>query len=130
MLHKVTQVLPCNTKVTVLGVIAIRDTIEINKDLVPYSFNILLADEWFELFIDYNKTADLFTVGLYRNSELVCSEAIVLNEPLFRDVYQPKEFPAVTITPHDPSGVATMVTHENLGESVFLTIDDEGDEDG
>ena len=48
-----------------------RDLIEINKDLIPYSFNILLAEEWFELAIDYNKTGDLFTVTLYRDGELV-----------------------------------------------------------
>lgn len=107
-----------------------RDIIEINKELVPYSFNILLADEWFELFVDYNKTGDFFTIGLYRNGELVSSEAVVLNEPLFKDVYQPSEFPAVTITPQDPSGVAEAVAHENLGKTVFLTIDDEGDGDG
>ena len=40
-----------------------RDRIEVNKNLVPYSFTILLGDQWFELLIDYNKTADLFTVN-------------------------------------------------------------------
>lgn len=104
-----------------------RDYIEISKELVPYSFNILLNDEWFELLISYNKTADLFTVGVYKEGELVCTEPVVLGVPLFRDIYQPGLFPVMTIVPYDQTGSATRVTYENMGDSVFLTIDDEGD---
>ena len=108
-----------------------RDIIEINKELIPYSFNILLAEEWFELFIDYNKTADLFTVALYRDGDLVSSAPLVLNEPVFGDVFQPGEFPAVEIVPQDASGTVTAITWDNLGEYVFLTIDnEEGEDDG
>lgn len=105
-----------------------RDYIEINKELVPYQFNILLADEWFGLYISYNKTADMFTVGLYKDDELIASEPLILGEPLFRDIFQPDRFPAIVLVPYDPSGNAKKVTFENLGESVFLTIDDEGDD--
>lgn len=103
-----------------------RDYIEINKDILPYQFNILLGDEPFELLVDYNATGDLFTVSLYKEDELICTEPLVLGVPLFQDVYQPGKFPAVTIV---PSGNADAVTFENLGETVFLTIDDEGDAD-
>ena len=102
-----------------------RDYIEIDKQLVPYQFNILLADEPFELYVNHNKTADLFTVSLYKNDELICTEPVILGAPLFRDVYQPGKFPAVTIEPYGANEDA--VTYENLGETVFLTIDDEGD---
>ena len=105
-----------------------RDYIEINKELVPYRFNILLADEWFELHINHNKLADMFTVGLYKDDELIASEPLVLGEPLFQDIYQPDRFPSIALVPYDPSGDATKVTYENLGRSVFLTIDDEGDD--
>ena len=104
-----------------------RDFIEINKDLVPYQFNILLADQWFEMYINHNKTADLFTVTIYKDNELICTEPLVLNVPLFCDVYQPVKFPAITITPH--STTERVITHENVGNSVFLTIDNEGDAD-
>ncbi len=104
-----------------------RDYIEIKKELVPYQFNILLADEWFELYVDYNKTADMFTVALYKDDALISSEPLVLGVPLFQDVYQPGRYPAITLVPHDYSGTAERVTYENLGESVFLTIDDEGE---
>jgi len=105
---------------------AVRDIIEVNKELVPYSFNILLADEWFELYIDYNKTADMFTAALYKDDELVASELIVMGRTLFADVYQPGTFPAVEIIPQAPNGVEETVNFENLGETVFLTIEDEG----
>ena len=103
-----------------------RDCIEINKELVPYQFNILLADEWFELYINYNKTADLFTVTVYKNDELICTEPLILGATMFKDIYQPKKFPAVTLVPYGPTERA--LTFENLGETVFLTIADEGDD--
>lgn len=101
-----------------------RDCIEINKELIPYRFNILLADEWFELLVDYNKTADLFTVAFYKDGELVAVEPMILDVPFFADTYQPG-FPAITITPS--SATEKAVTYENLGDSVLLTIDDEED---
>lgn len=104
-----------------------RDYIPINKELVPYSFNILLADEWFELLVDYNGTADMFTVSVYKEGNLVCAEPLILGVPLFKDTYRPG-FPAVTLVPQDPSGTEKRVSYENLGKSVFLTIDDEPDE--
>ena len=102
-----------------------RDVIEIKKDLVPYQFNILLADEWFELYVNYNKTADLFTLTIYKDDELVCAEPLILGVPLFKDIYQPGKFPAITLVPYGPTERA--ITFENLGETVFLTVDDEGD---
>ena len=105
-----------------------RDYIEIKKELVPYQFSILLAEEWFELYIDYNKAADMFTVALYKDDELISTEPLVYGVPLFQDVYQPGKFPAVTLMPHGTN--QAELTYENLGETVFLTIDDEGEEDG
>ena len=105
-----------------------RDSIEINKELIPYQFNILLAGEWFELYVDYNKTANMFTVSLYKDDELVSTEPLILGVPMFRYVYQPGKFPAVTLVPYGQSEQA--ITFENLGETVFLTVDDEGDADG
>ena len=105
-----------------------RDRIEINKGLVPYSFKILLADEWYELYINHNKTVDLFTVSLYRDNELICTEPVIYGQRLFKDLHQPQIYPAVEIVPLDESGQVCEVTFENFNNLVFLTIDDEGDE--
>lgn len=108
-----------------------RDYIEIKKELLPYRFNILLADQWFELYVSYNKSADIFTIALYKDDVLITTEPLVLEVPLFQDVLQPQRFPAVKIVPHDSNGLSDKVTYDNLGETVFLTIDDEGaDADG
>ena len=106
--------------------IYLRDYIEINKELIPYQFNILLADEWFELFVDYNNTGKIFTVSLYKDDELVSTEPLIFGTPMFQDVYQPGKFPAITLMPF--GGTDKAVTYENLGETVFLTIDNEGDD--
>ncbi|MBR5823723.1 MAG: hypothetical protein IKY67_06240 [Paludibacteraceae bacterium] len=107
-----------------------RDYIEIKKELIPYQFNILLAGEWFGLYVDYNKSAEFFTVSLYKDDKRISTEPLLLDVPLFKDVYQPEQFPAVDIVPYDASGTVDGITWDNLGEMVFLTIaNEEGDED-
>ena len=105
-----------------------RDYIEIKKELVPYQFDILLAEEWFSLYVNYNKTVDMYTISLYKDDELISTEPLVIGAPLFQDVYQPRRFPAITLVPYDSSGTAISVTSGSLGKTVFLTIDDEGDD--
>ncbi len=105
-----------------------RDYIELQKDLMPYQFDILLADQWYSIYVQHNKTADLFTLTLYKGEELITTEPLVLGERLFRDTYQPPRFPAINLAPYDASGTAKRLTWDNLGESVYLTIDDEEEE--
>lgn len=101
-----------------------RDRIIIEKDLIPYTFQIVLGNENFELSVDYNETADLYTISLYKDDELIVTEPIIYNQPLFGDVYMVDRFPVVIIVPTDESGQETEVTSENFGVSVFLCIDD------
>lgn len=101
-------------------------TLAINKDLVPYKFNILLANELYEMRIGYNETADLFTVSLSKNGiELCVGEPIIYGQPLFGDLINRGEFPNCTITPIDESGATTAVSFDNLSETVLLIV--EGD---
>lgn len=109
------------------------DVLQINKDLLPYRCSILLAGELFELQFGYNATAQLFTVDLYKDGELICAgEPIVYGVPLWHDVYKSDSFPALDIIPKDPSGEANAVTFDNLGETVLLIVsggDEAGDTD-
>lgn len=101
-----------------------RDRIEINKELIPYSFDILLAAEWYTFEIHYNEIADQFTVTLSKDDEvLVFGEPIVYGVPLFTDLYQSGIYPPLEITPLDESGQETEVNWNNLNETVFLTIE-------
>lgn len=108
--------------------------IDINKDEIPESFDIDLADETFTLAFNYNEVGDFFTVDLYKPSEdgddipLVIGEKLVLNQPLWDDIVNP-DLPAPTLVPKDLSSTADRITYENLGETVFLYIDDDGDDD-
>lgn len=105
------------------------DILEIKKDLLPYRCEILLGAELFELHVKHNATADLFTIDLYKNGELVCAgEPIVYGIPLWSDVYRTGAFPAVDIIPLDPSGESNAVTYDNLGNTVLLIVDN-GEED-
>lgn len=102
-----------------------RSRIEIEKENIPYSFDILLGEETFELELDYNELADLFTITLLKNDEvLVYDEPIVYGIPLFSDCYD-DSFPALTIVPLDESGETDVITFHNFNETVFLTIEEE-----
>lgn len=106
-----------------------RNRIEINKSLIPYTFEILLGGELFEIGVDYNNTAELFTLSLSKDGEVVCAgEPVIHGQKLWASVYQPEKYPAVDIVPLDESGNTDKVTFDNLNETVFLTIDDGGDE--
>ena len=108
---------------------AMRDIIEIEKELLPYSFEIALAGEEFAMMFDYNKTADLFTCTLSKDGEvLVYNEPLIYGVELFADVYRAGLFPALAIVPLDESGEETTITYDNFGKTVFLTIDDQLDE--
>ena len=54
-----------------------RDVIEVEKELLPYNFDIELAGEEFNIEIFYNAAADLFTATLMKDEEV-----LVYNEPI------------------------------------------------
>lgn len=97
--------------------------IEINKDIIPYTFNILLSNELYEMRIDYNNTANLFTVSLSKDGVTLCTgEPVIYGQPLFGDIANRGNFPKVTITPFDESGENNAVTFDNLSNTVLLRV--------
>ena len=109
------------------------DILPVKKGLIPYYCDIVLVNELFELHFNYNSTADLFTVDLYKGGELLCAgEPIVYGQRLWSDVYVAGKFPTCDIIPLDPSGSSNAVTYDNFGETVLLCIDngERGDYDG
>lgn len=112
------------------------DYIEIDKENIPEMFYIDLADETFKLKFAYNDTGDFFTVDLYKpneteeDEEMILGEKLVINKPLWSDISD-LSLPAPNIVPMDLSGKENRITWDNLGVTVFLFIDDQGDdEDG
>jgi hypothetical protein len=102
------------------------DTIAINKELVPCSFDIVLGGELFTMSVDYNETYGFFTVGLSKDDATVCNgEKIVYGKPLFEEIFENDKFPSIEIVPYDPSGEMKEVTFDNLSETVLLVINDQ-----
>ena len=99
-------------------------TIEINKSLIPYTFDIVLGSENFTFKVDYNEVGRFFTIGVSKGETMICEGSpIVYGRRLFEDVWSQK-FPKVDIIPYDPSNAYNKVTYSNLCESVFLVVDD------
>lgn len=101
-----------------------NEYIDIDKNEIPYSFEVELAGEVFELEVNYNQNHDFFTVDLFKDGgALVIGEKLILNRLLFRnrvDIGLPK----VQIIPKDRANSATRITFENLNETVFLYVGD------
>ena len=106
------------------------DRIEINKDLIPYTFEILLCGELFEIRVDYNSTGDLFVLSLYKDGQLIrAGQPLIYGMKLWETVYVSGEYPMIDIIPLDESGEANSVTYDNLNRTVFLVIDNQGDDE-
>lgn len=102
-----------------------KNTIEINKSLIPYTFNIVLGSEEYAFRVDYNNEGGFFTVELSKNGKTLCSgEPLMYGRALFSDIKN-NNYPIVNIVPHDPAGNYSAVTYDNLCDRVLLVIDNE-----
>ncbi|OAB46059.1 phage baseplate plug family protein [Paenibacillus glacialis] len=103
--------------------------IDIEKNLIPYRFDVSLSDEVFTFEVNYNEDYDFFTVDLERDGEiLIVGEKLIYAMPLFYDVMDHR-FPKVSIIPYDESENSIDVTWETLSESVFLYVIENGEEE-
>ena len=94
--------------------------IDIDKDSIPYEFDITIKGESFTFEVFYNTLKDYFTLNLLRNGEiLVLGEKVVYAKPLFL-TSRHKDIPKVNIIPYDLTNKAEKVTFENFNQQVFL----------
>lgn len=101
--------------------------IEIEKELIPYSFEIDIDDKEYEIEVNYNERFDFFTVDLYKEGvPLVVGEKLVFNRPLF-DGLANVDLPQTKIIPRDRAGEVNRITYDNMESTVFLYV---GDSDG
>lgn len=99
------------------------DVIPIDKEDIPYMFDIELEQEIFTFEINYNSRFDFFTVDLIRNGEVLAyGEKLVYGQPLFKS-YATNLFPKVKITPKAVGGNVETITYTNFYETVFLYIE-------
>lgn len=96
--------------------------INIDKNLIPYEFEISLKNETYQFEVLYNTVGDFFTINLYKDHELIrYGEKVVYNVPLFENL-QHLGVPKVWIFPHDTTNQANRITFENMNEDVFLYV--------
>lgn len=96
--------------------------IEIEKDMIPYTFEIDLGEGEYGLEINYNERFDFFTVDLYvEERPIVIGEKLILNRPLFEGLVD-INLPTVSVIPVDRSDSETRITYENLEKTVFLMV--------
>ncbi|MEK5133206.1 hypothetical protein NST39_03905 [Bacillus sp. FSL W8-0645] len=113
---------------------ATRDYIPIDIEDIPQQFEIDLADSTFVFQINYNETDDSYSIDLYDMDfePIVLGEKMILNVPLWDDIIDDR-LPAPSLVPLDESNTETRLSSENFMKTVFLYIDDvgeEGEEDG
>ena len=102
--------------------------IEIDKNMIPYRFDITLEGETYTFQVNYNATHDFFTMDLYKNDEvIVLGEKLVYGKPLFMSA-QHKDIPKTIIIPYDVSENTDRITFENLNEDVLLFLVGDNDE--
>lgn len=86
---------------------------------------ILFGAVLYTLDIQYNKTYDLFTIGLENtDGDILCeAEPVIYGQQLWKDVQFPGGYPALRIIPYSEGTNETEITYENFGVTTFLYID-------
>nr|DAM61532.1 MAG TPA: hypothetical protein [Caudoviricetes sp.] len=96
--------------------------IEIEKDRIPYEFEMEFNGKIYQFEILYNTYGDYFTINLYHNHKpVIIGEKIVLHQPLF-DGLEHLDIPMTIVIPYDTTDEALRITYENLNEDVFLYV--------
>jgi hypothetical protein len=96
--------------------------IEIDKDMIPYRFDMTLEGETYTFEVNYNALKDFFTVDLLKNGEvIVLGEKLVYGKPLFMTARH-KDIPKIIIIPYDMSENTDRITFENINKDVFLFL--------
>lgn len=97
--------------------------IEIDKEDIPYRFDIELAGDFYTFEIHYNGRFDFFSFHLYKDGELiVAGEKIVYGKELFSTITDDR-LPKVVILPIDESGQPVeKITYNNFGKTVVLLV--------
>ena len=101
-------------------------TIEINKLLAPYQFDITLSGKTYTIDIKYNILFDFFTASLsLEDKVLVENDKLVLDEFLFdqgedKDHNLNPDFPEELLYVGSEDKSIYRVSWDNLGSTVFL----------
>ncbi len=103
-----------------------KDRIDVQIDKIPYRVSIALGGTIFELEFHKNSVAKRVCVSLYRGENCLCAgEPLVLQRILFENSSLGCLYPPVRLLVQDESGLEKLASTENIGNTVFLCVDDE-----
>ncbi|WP_425447728.1 phage baseplate plug family protein [Dethiothermospora halolimnae] len=98
--------------------------IDIDKESIPYKFDMQLKNETYTFEVFYNSIGDYFTMDLYKNEKpIVLGEKVIYGRPLF-STYQALDIPKVLVYPYDFSEGEKSVGYDNFNDRVFLYLVD------
>jgi hypothetical protein len=101
-----------------------QQAIPIDKDDIPYRFDISLAGEIFTFEAHYNARFDYYSLDVEKDGDvLVNGEKVVYGRPLFSGLNDAR-LPKVEIIPYDVAGIETRAGYDQLGVTVFLFVGD------
>ena len=98
---------------------------DIDKEAIPYHFDMDIAGDEFTFAVDYNQRFDYFTMSLYKGDQLIAlGERITYGRALFSTYPDDDNLPQYPIVPFDEVGKEDRVGWDQLGNTVFLFIGD------
>lgn len=92
----------------------------IEKDKIPYGYEIQLDQVTYTIRFDYNPGFDFFTVEISQGETVLTSGEKLLYGKRILSSYDYIDFPP--IVPLDLNGVENRITWENLMTTVFLWV--------
>ena len=96
--------------------------INIDKNQIPYEFEIVLDNATFQFELNYNSVGDFFTISLKKDHvRIINNYKVVYNVELFENLKY-LGVPRVIIKPFDTTGNSNNISYENLNEDVFLYV--------
>lgn len=107
--------------------------INIEKNKIPYEFEIALKNGVFQFEVFYNSAGDFFTLNVSKDHERILNgEKLVYGVPLFENTGY-LDLPADFIIPYDITRPelkhSDRISWESLNEDIFLYVIEEGDFD-
>ena len=106
--------------------------IEIDKDLIPYKFNLKFTNDTFKFCIRYNSYSDRIVIDLYDTDDNIIQDnaTVTYGIPMFMQFMEDSNgnlnpnYPDKYIIPLSTDGEEVTCNLENLGETYFLTLID------
>ncbi len=96
--------------------------LEIEKDSIPYIFNTELDGKLYNIGVNYNENADMFTLDIGDMDEwYYYGIPIVYGYPVYQHIND-ERLPDTQLIAYDLAGEFDRVTEENLNEQVFLFV--------